>query len=119
MIITEETKKRFLKMLNDRQIIVIQCNKGSQHKTYNFKFIGANSKGKWDFTPMVVEMSRFPSNKTTRTMEQYLSVRALDAAIVICNVIEKMKEEGILNFEYTFGYELYQIVRDKISTFYV
>lgn len=115
MIITEETKQRFLQMLNNRQIIVIQCNKGSQHKTYNFKFIGANSEGKWDFTPMVVEMSRFPYS----TSIQHLSVRALDAANVICNVIEKMKEEGILNFEYTFGYELYQIVRDKICTFYV
>lgn len=117
MIFTEETKQRFLQMLNDRQIIVIQCNKGSQYKTYNFKFIGANSEGKWDFTPMVVEMSRFPSNKSTSI--QHLSVRALDATNVICNVIEKMKEEGILNSDYTFGYELYQIVRDNITTFYV
>jgi hypothetical protein len=117
MIITEETKQQFLQMLNDRQIIVIQCNKGSQYKTYNFKFIGANSEGKWDFTPMVVEMSGFPSNKSTNI--HHLSVRALDATDVICNVIEKMKEEGVLNFDYTFGYELYQIVRDKITTFYI
>ena len=117
MIITDETKQRFLRMLNERQIIVIQCDHGKSHKTYDFKFIGANSEGKWDFTPMMVEMSRYPSNKSTNV--KYLSVRALDAVSVICEVIEKMKEEGILNFEYAFGYELYQIVRDKISTFYV
>jgi len=117
MIITEETKQRFLQMLNNRQIIVIQCNKGSQYKTYNFKFIGANGEGKWDFTPMIAEMSCYPyCNDSCIT---HLSIRALDATGVICNVIEKMKEEGILNFEYTFGYELYQIVRDKITTFYI
>lgn len=104
-------------MLDDRQIIVIQCNKGNSHKTYDFKFIGANSEGKWDFTPMMVEMSRFPSNKSAHV--QNLSVRALDAVSVICNVIEKIREEGILNFGNTIGYDLYQTVREKISTFYV
>lgn len=116
MNITKETKERFVKMLSARQIIVIQCNKGSKRKTYDFKFIGANSGGKWDFTPLVAETSGYPSNK--RTTVEGLAIYALDAASVVCDTLNKLQEEG-LGFDLGEGYSQYQKVRDLLTTFYI
>ena len=50
MVITRETKERFVKMLEAREIIVV----GHRIKTnYDFKFIGVHNGLKWDFTPTV------------------------------------------------------------------
>ena len=116
MYITRETKERFVKMLNDRQILVIQNDKGRKYKTYNLKFIGANSDGKWDFTPMVAQLSKYQSTKEEYI--QYISIRALDAVAVICNVLDELKDEGIVERK-SEGFSQYEEVRDKISTFYV
>lgn len=116
MYITRETKERFVKMLYDRQIIVIQCNKSTNRKTYDLKFIGANSGGKWDFTPLVVETSGYPSNK--RTTVERLAIYALDAASVICDTLDKLQEEGIES-NLGEGYNQYQKVRDLLTTFYI
>ena len=61
MIITKETKERFVKMLEANQIICIRANKKGR-KTYDYKVIGATDNGKWDFTPMVANVSNYPNN---------------------------------------------------------
>ncbi len=116
MIITNETKERFIKMLEDRQIIVIQVDKRRSRKTYDYKFIGSNSDGKWDFTPLCAHFSGYPNNSSTHIQE--LTIRALDAADVICDVLEKLREENLF-FSELSGHRLYEKVREKISTFYV
>ena len=116
MIITRETKQRFLTMLDARQIIVIQCNKSTNRKTYDFKFIGANSGGKWDFTPLVAETSGYPSNR--RTTVERLAVHALDAVSVVCDTLNKLQEEGLVS-NLGEGYSQYQKVRDLLATFYI
>ena len=84
MIITEETKLRFIGMFLQRQIIIIQ------HKThrgrYTFKVIGANDAGKWDFTPMKAFLN--------------------------------MQEDDFIRLEHS-GHDLYEWVRDHITTFYM
>ena len=116
MVITRETKERFVKMLSKREIIVIQCDKGTNRKNYNFKFIGANSGGKWDFTPLVVETSGYPSNR--RITIERLSIYALDAAAVICDTLLKLQKEGVVS-NIGNGYSLYQKVRGLLTTFQI
>ncbi len=115
MIITKETKERFVKMLEARQIIVIQFDKSRSRETYDYKFIGASSDGKWDFTPLCAELSGHPNNSSTHV--QKLVIRALDAAEVICDTLEGLRDENIIFSELT-GHRLYEAVREKISTFY-
>jgi len=114
MTITKETKERFVKMLKARQIIVIQCNKGSNRKTYDFKFIGANNSGKWDFTPLLAEYSNYSNNKGC----QYLSIRSLDGAAVICSALCELKKEG-MKTGLGDGYSQYEKIRDLLTTFYI
>lgn len=116
MNITKETKERFVKMLNARQIIVIQCNKSTNRKTYDLKFIGANSGGKWDFTPLVAETSGYPSNR--RKTIEWLAIYALDAVSVVCDTLNKLQEEG-LGSDLGEGYSQYQKVRELLTTFYI
>ena len=114
MIITKETKERFVEMLKAGQIIVIQCNKGNNRKTYDYKFIGANDSGKWDFTPLVAEYSGYQNNKGV----QYLTIRALDGVSVICSTLCELQKDGI-ETDFGDGYSQYQKVRDLLSTFYL
>lgn len=114
MIITKEMKERFVEMLKAGQIIVIQCNKGNNRRTYDYKFIGANDSGKWDFTPLVAEYSWYKNNKGV----EYLTIRALDGVSVICSTLCELQKEGI-ETGFGDGYSQYQDVRDLVSTFYV
>ena len=112
----KETKERFIKMLDDRQVIVIQCNKCASRKTYDYKFIGANSEGKWDFTPLVAEFSGYPSNASVTVM--YLAVRGLDPAAIIADTVENICEDLGKALEKS-GHGLYEYCRHNITTFYL
>lgn len=114
MLITNETKIRFARMLAKKQIIVIQCNKGNNRRTYDYKFIGANDSGKWDFTPLVAEYSCYQNNKGV----QYLTIRALDGVSVICSTLCELQKEGI-ETDFGDGYSQYEKVRDLLTTFYL
>ena len=116
MIFTEETKKRFVSMLVAKQILVIECHRKPRDRHYDYKFIGANDQGKWDFTPMIEEVMGFKSNKPVPI--QYLAIRSNDAAHIVADVIEKLHEEGITPLR-IHGVELYQHVRDLLTTFYL
>lgn len=114
MVITKETKERFVRMLYARQVVAIQCNKSSRNKTYNYKILGVSSDGKWDFTYTCADLSNYPVSGDVRS----LSIRSLDVVAVICETLTKLKDEGIFTEEKN-GYSLYQEVRDLITTFYM
>lgn len=116
MNFTKETKERFVEMLKNRQVIVIMCDKGTNRRTYNCKFIGANDSGKWDFTPLVAEKSGYPSNR--RTTVERLAIHALDAVSVVCDTLNKLHDEGV-GPNPGGGYSQYQKVRDLLTTFYI
>ena len=114
MIITRETEERFVKMLDAKQVIIIRSDKGGSRKTFDFKFIGASSSGKWDFTPLVACYSGYPytgQNSTTR-------VRALDGVEVIANTLLKLSAEGIFKKSMR-GYTLFEYAREHVATFYI
>lgn len=72
MIITRETKERFVQMLQAREIIVV----GRKIKTnYDFKFIGVHNGLKWDFTPTIAWCTGCKTNgsdsPTTMTVRSY------------------------------------------------
>ena len=115
MIIAKETKERFVKMLNNREIIVIECDRNSNRRSYDYKFIGANSNGKWDFTPLVAECSGFPYSKKPI---QWLSVRGHDAASMISAVINELRNEKIDGIPAAGdSYSQYERIRTLLTTF--
>lgn len=116
MIITNETKIRFARMLAKRQIIVIRCKKSANANRYEYKFIGANEFEKFDFTPMVAEVSGFSTNKTNDY--QCLTIKSNDGANVVAETIRKIAEERLIQ-EKRIGADLYFFVRDLLTTFYI
>lgn len=110
------TKERFVKMLDAGDIIVIECDKSANRKTYDYKFIGANSEGYWDFTPLCADLSDYPNNG--RKCVQRLSIRSNDGVAVLCDVIEKLDSEGIF-FSDKKGHDLYEIVRHLVTMCYI
>lgn len=114
MVITKETKKRFVEMLLKKQVIVIR-NKKEKSRYYDYKFIGANSTGRWDFTPMVAELSDCKVNYPNDV--QMMSIHTFDGIGVVCSILECLKKEGIESFEES-GDDLYFAVRDKLVFFY-
>ena len=117
MVITRETEERFVRMLKNREIIVIQCCKSVRRKTYDYKFIGANSYGKWDFTPLVENATSgkysYRYHKDVR-----LAIRVTDAASVICEVLCELEKDGISS-DFGSGYSQYEKVCDHLCTFYL
>ena len=113
-MITRETKERFVKMLKNRQVIVVRCKK-SARKTYNYKFIGANELGRWDFTPLVAEISGAQSDGNDILL---LSIRGIDAAAIITDTLIELKNQGVSGIS-SEKYELYVQVRSRLCTFYM
>ena len=113
-MITYVTKIRFARMLARKQIIVIQCKKSAMCKNYDFKFIGADNFNKYDFTPMVADTLGLPISQEI----YYCSIKGYDAAEIVRQTIEKLASEGIIKEEKT-GYDLYEQVRDLLTTFYL
>lgn len=114
-MITNETKIRFARMLAKRQIIVIQFNKSSRSRNYYYKFIGANEYEKFDFTPMIAEVSGWPTTKGTIN---YLAIKSNDGVAVVADTIKNLASDGLIQEEKT-GYALYEEVRDLLTTFYL
>ena len=88
MIITQDTKSRFVKMLMTGQVIVIES--ATRNKANDYKFIGASSNGRWDFTPMIAELTGSPKR------DDYVrySVRSTDGIAVIANALVILREQG-------------------------
>jgi len=114
MYIINETKIRFARMLAKKQIIVIQCKKTANCKSYNFKFIGADDYEKYDFTPMVADTLGLPLSQNI----YYCSVKGNDASELVRLTIEKLAKDGIIKEEKS-GYDLYEQVRGLLTTFYL
>ena len=114
MYIINETKVRFARMLAKHQIIVIQCKKNAKCKSYYFKFIGAEDFEKYDFTPMVADTLDLPLANNIH----YCTIKGIDAAEIVRMTIEKLAKDGIIKKEKS-GYDLYEEVRDLLTTFYL
>lgn len=120
MIITKETKERFVKMLDERQIIVIHAR--YIHRRYpQYKVIGANSEGKWDFTPCIVELSNCEYIPVLGG--QIAICGALDVVGILQEAVRKLWDERIESKFYKTHedacYALYSYCRDQICTFFV
>jgi len=116
MIITKETKERFLQMLEANQIIVIQSNQPNR-KTYDYKIIGANSNGKWDFTPMAAELSYYDNNRR-KTIERLAIRSPHNSADVIDSILESLQKEGLFRTDLS-NWEMHQYSSEHIVTFFI
>ena len=116
-MVTKETKERFVKMLKNHEIIVINCKKNSRRLTRDFKFVGANSYGKWDFNPMIEHLTHGRYSYRSNGWDS-LAIRATDAAAIVCEVLDALKNENIES-GLGDGYSQYEKVRDLLTTFYL
>lgn len=112
MEFTKETKERFVKMLEDRQIIVIRCSIPNRKK-FVYKIIGANNDGKWDFTPLISDYT-YPT--ATPVIDKTIS--ASDGISVICEALKKLAEENIC-INLPEKDEMYFEVRELLTFFYI
>ena len=110
---------RFVEMLEKGQIIVIQCNRTAARKTYDYKFIGSDGNGVWDFTPMIAGATSYPNNSYHTV--QRLCIRSLDFADVITRTLQTLRSEGIFTKEFRDNdlYSLYSYARTKVRVFYM
>lgn len=115
MVFTKETKERFVEMLKNRQIIVIERNSGNGRATYDCKFIGVCDSLKWDFTPLVAEYSGCPTNKNVMVR---LAVRCFDPVCVVEHTLNALQEDG-LQIDPLGEWPLYDEIRARLTTFFI
>ena len=110
---TKEDKERFVKMLKARQIICF-CVNNPRRKNYDYKIIGANNDGKWDFTRMAADVSNYPNNNGC----QYLTIRSPhNAEDVVADILDELSKDGIFDQKLS-GYALTNFAREHIAIFY-
>lgn len=120
MIITKETKERFVKMLDKKQIIVI-CASIINRKYPHFKIIGADESGRWDFTPCV---SYVADRNTIQVSGGEIAIcGTLDVVGALQDALRVLHDERIeSNFfknSEDCGYSLYSYCSEHICTFYL
>ena len=115
MLYSEETKKRFVEMLEKHQILAIRCNQGRQ-KIFSYKFIGANDGGKWDFTPL---LANYTTCSVHRGTYNEISILCNDGVTVVCETLTALWNEGIcLDIPNSTKDDVYFKVREMLSFFY-
>jgi len=120
MIITKETKERFVKMLDKGQIIVIRASVVNR-KYPHFKIIGADESGRWDFTPLV---SYVTDCQTINVVGGEIAIcGTLDVVGILENALKQLYDERIESAFFAdnddCGYALYSYCREHICTFCV
>ena len=109
MIITRETKERFVKMLQAREIIVV----GRRIKTnYDFKFIGVHNGMKWDFTPTVAYCTCCKTNGASDYT--HMTVRAFSANYLVEQTLKDMPNDMVYPPK-----ELIEDVSDYLTYFWM
>jgi len=121
MIITNETKERFVKMLDKGQIIVI-CASVINRKYPHFKIIGADESGRWDFTPCV---SYITDCKTIPVTGGEIAIAGtIDIVGVLQIALENLYDERIESSFFSdrnvySTYQLYRYCEEHICTFHL
>ena len=107
-------KEQFVKMLNDKQIICFGANR-KKPGIYEYKIIGADSYGRWDFTATIAEETSYKAVNGTLLP---LAIKANNVCMIIGDFLQKLHEEGLFDCEET-GYGLYSYVWDRITIYYL
>ena len=90
MIITRETKERFVEMLEKKEIIVV----GRKIKTnYDFKFIGVHNGMKWDFSPTVAYCTGCRTNGVYDIT--HMTVRSYSADYLVEQTLKNMPNDCV------------------------
>lgn len=118
MIITTETKERFVKMLDENQIIIINA-RILDRKYPHYKIIGANNSGKWDFTPCVAHVTNcgnIPVCGGEIAISGTIDIHSIlqDA---LRNLYDERIESAFFKENKGCGYELYSYCREHTCMF--
>ena len=63
MEFTREIKEQFIEMFGNHEIVTVSHKYGYTASSWESKFIGVRNGMKWDFTPLVIELSGCKSNE--------------------------------------------------------
>ena len=87
MYFTKETKECFIELFGNHEVVTISRRYGNTPASYEHKFIGVHNGMKWDFTPMIIDLSGCHTNKSE------LAARGFSKTILTMAFL-KLREEG-------------------------
>lgn len=118
----KEMKERFVQMLKDKQIIIVEGLRTARNGDGDYKFIGANNEGSWDFTKSLGDWGLIPVRseewKESAENPTHTFIRTNDPYSVIHSALLELAVNGIFNENIMGGSDLYKYIREKTSIFY-
>lgn len=118
----KEMKERFVQMLKDRQILIVAGQQTAKNGDGDYKFIGANNDGKWDFTLLLGQLSgcsvRSDEWKQGVKNPIHTFIRTKDPFAVIQSALIQLAITGFFNDDIKDNYKLYEYTREQTAVFY-
>ena len=87
MEFTKETKETFIELFGNHEVVTISRQYGKTPESFENKFIGVHNGLKWDFTPMIIDLSGCNANPSR------LAARGFQKEILKL-AFEELKKEG-------------------------
>lgn len=92
MLIEKTTKERFVKMLQNHEIVCIFRRLSQRSDTYEYKFIGMHEGLKWDFTWCIADATGCETNGKSGIS---IAVRSKSAQYLLETALKSFQADGI------------------------
>ena len=87
MEFSKETKEKFVELFGNHEIVTISRKYGNTPASYEHKIIGVQNGLKWDFTPLVIELSGCKANASRMAARGFLKE-------IISGALQHLKNDG-------------------------
>lgn len=87
MEFTKETKETFIELFGKHEVVTVSRQYGKTPASWENKFIGVHNGLKWDFTPMIIDLSGCNANPSG------LAARGFQKEILKL-ALEELRKEG-------------------------
>jgi len=95
MIITKETKERFVELLKSHEIIVVWRWTTQKYNNKDFKVIGAHNGLYWDFTPCIIDATGCKTNLSSKDIALQSVARSTSPHNTIKIALKNYRSYGI------------------------
>ena len=86
MEFTNDVKQVFIELLGSHEIVTVSRKYGKTPSSFEHKFIGVHNGLKWDFTPLVIDLSGCNSNPDGLAARGFLKE-------ILANALKQLKKE--------------------------
>lgn len=87
MEFTKETKEKFIELFRNHEIVTVSRRYGNTPASFEHKFIGQHDGLKWDFTPLVVNLTGCKATAAD------LAARGFSKEL-IASALQRLKKDG-------------------------